>query len=469
MVETGAPALNRSRETRANTQSGYLMLFIWLLLLGVAAWAGVTNANAEYMAAWKWVVVVASAVVGLLILCGFYLINPNEAAAIQLFGAYKGTDREEGLRWVLPWLTRKKIAVRANNVISDKIKVNDLRGNPIEMAAQVVWRVTDTAQALFDVDDYKEFVMAQIEAAVRSIGSRYPYDDIEHQEVTLRGNHDEVGVELRKALIERLSVAGITVDECGLTHLAYAQEIAGAMLRRQQAEAVISARKKLVEGAVTMVEMALNLLSEKGVVELDDALFGQQVQRHLDHRHRAFDQLLACRNDRLGLLAAQHRTGDFLCISQMGKAAFVDGDPRNAQPLDQRLAQFDPDLVMVAAQRHFLMLNVVIGVARADRAHRGLDLRHHKFLVIVDVEQGLRGVGDAPHDLRCHLDRVAAQVVDLDLVGNDIVRAHRDLLAGQPWQHPAQPFFAVGALIRAEQLNRRSFVGVDQVKAAEDQ
>jgi regulator of protease activity HflC (stomatin/prohibitin superfamily) len=171
---------------------------------------------------------------------------------------------------VLPWLTRKKIAVRANNVISEKIKVNDLRGNPIEMAAQVVWRVTDTAQALFDVDDYKEFVMAQIEAAVRAIGSRYPYDDIEHQEITLRGNHDEVGVELRKALIERLEVAGITVDECGLTHLAYAQEIAGAMLRRQQAEAVIAARKKLVEGAVTMVEMALTHLSEKNVVELDD-------------------------------------------------------------------------------------------------------------------------------------------------------------------------------------------------------
>src|SRR3546814_21042372 len=116
MVETGAPALNRSRETRANTQSGYLMLFIWLLLLGVAAWAGITNANAEFMVAWKWIVVVASAIVGLLILCGFYLINPNEAAAIQLFGAYKGTDREEGLRWVLPWLTRKKIAVRANKI-----------------------------------------------------------------------------------------------------------------------------------------------------------------------------------------------------------------------------------------------------------------------------------------------------------------------------------------------------------------
>ncbi|GAO76840.1 MULTISPECIES: SPFH domain-containing protein [unclassified Sphingopyxis] len=271
MVETGTRALNRSRETRANTQSGYLMLLIWLGLLGAAIWAATTNIGADGIDwNWKWAVVVASGVIGTIILCGFYMINPNEAAAVQLFGAYRGTDREEGLRWVLPWLSRKKIAVRANNVISDKIKVNDLRGNPIEMAAQVVWRVTDTAQALFDVDDYKEFVMAQIEAAVRAIGSRYPYDDIEHQEVTLRGNHDEVGGELRKALIERLEVAGITVDECGLTHLAYAPEIAGAMLRRQQAEAVIAARKKLVEGAVTMVEMALQHLSEKNVVDLDD-------------------------------------------------------------------------------------------------------------------------------------------------------------------------------------------------------
>ena len=271
MVEAGTRALNRSRETRANTQSGYLMLLIWLILLGVAIWAVTSSIGGETIDwNWKWAVVVASGVIGTIILCGFYMINPNEAAAVQLFGAYRGTDREEGLRWVLPWLSRKKIAVRANNVISDKIKVNDLRGNPIEMAAQVVWRVTDTAQALFDVDDYKEFVMAQIEAAVRSIGSRYPYDDIEHQEVTLRGNHDEVGEELRKALIERLEVAGITVDECGLTHLAYAPEIAGAMLRRQQAEAVIAARKKLVEGAVTMVEMALQHLSEKNVVDLDD-------------------------------------------------------------------------------------------------------------------------------------------------------------------------------------------------------
>jgi regulator of protease activity HflC (stomatin/prohibitin superfamily) len=198
------------------------------------------------------------------------MIQPNQGVALTLFGAYKGTDRNEGLRWVWPWIGKAKVSLRANNLISEKIKVNDLRGNPIEIAAQVVWRVTDTAQALFDVDDYKAFVLAQIEAAVRTIGSRYPYDDIEHKEVTLRGNHDEVSAELRTALMERLAVAGITVDECGLTHLAYAQEIAGAMLRRQQAEAVIAARKKLVEGAVTMVEMALHQLSEKDVVHLDD-------------------------------------------------------------------------------------------------------------------------------------------------------------------------------------------------------
>lgn len=271
MSSADTPALNRSREYPATTQSGYVMLLISLLLAAAATWMFITAVRGEGPPHGMWLV--AALVTGffsLFCLTGFYMINPNEAAAIQLFGAYKGTDRSEGLRWVLPWLARKKIAVRANNVISEKIKVNDARGNPIEMAAQVVWRVTDTAQALFDVDDYREFVTAQMEAAVRSIGSRYPYDDIEHLEVTLRGNHEEVGAELRLALIERLSVAGITVDECGLTHLAYAPEIAGAMLRRQQAEAVIAARAKLVEGAVTMVELALTQLSEKDVVHLDD-------------------------------------------------------------------------------------------------------------------------------------------------------------------------------------------------------
>jgi regulator of protease activity HflC (stomatin/prohibitin superfamily) len=270
MIESQhSSALNASREVRASTSSGYLMLVIALVLLAFGAMLIVRLAN-DIGGGLDVVGAVLAMVAVALILSGFYLINPNEAAAIQLFGTYKGTDRETGLRWVLPWYSKKKISARANNLISDKIKVNDLRGNPIEMAAQVVWRVTDTAQALFDVDDYKAFVMVQIEAAIRTIGARYPYDDFTHQEITLRGSHDQVGAELRAELIERLSVAGITVDECGFTHLAYAQEIAGAMLRRQQAEAVVAARKTLVEGAVGMVEMALQMLSEKRVVELDD-------------------------------------------------------------------------------------------------------------------------------------------------------------------------------------------------------
>ena len=261
-------SLNASRENAARSFNGYLMLLLMVLSMGWFAWSMVSviggGPDADFVG------MVASIAVFLFVSIGFYMIQPNQGVALTLFGAYKGTDRNEGLRWIWPWMGKAKVSLRSNNLISDKIKVNDLRGNPIEIAAQVVWRVTDTAQALFDVDDYKAFVLAQIEAAVRTIGSRYPYDDIEHKEVTLRGNHDEVGGELRTALMERLAVAGITVDECGLTHLAYAQEIAGAMLRRQQAEAVIAARKKLVEGAVTMVEMALTQLSEKNVVHLDD-------------------------------------------------------------------------------------------------------------------------------------------------------------------------------------------------------
>lgn len=267
MVEQGS--LTRSQERRARTTSGYPMLGITAGLVAIGAIAVVRLANAlspPIMA----IVPLACALGAAFIACGFYMLQPNQAAAITLFGSYAGTDRTSGLRWVLPWLMRRKVSVRANNVISERIKVNDLRGNPIEMAAQVVWRVTDTAQALFDVDDYKAFVNVQIEAAVRTIGSRYPYDDYEHQEVTLRGNHDTVASQLRAELIARLVVGGMTVDECGFTHLAYAQEIAGAMLRRQQAQAVVAARTTLVEGAVGMVELALAQLSAKNVVELDD-------------------------------------------------------------------------------------------------------------------------------------------------------------------------------------------------------
>lgn len=261
--------LTLSRERGATTYSGYPLL----LALGVLVVGGI--AAVTQLATDQWppvmaIVPILCAIGAVFILPGFYMLQPNQAAAITLFGSYRGTDRVSGLRWVLPWMIRRRISVRANNIISDRIKVNDLRGNPIEMAAQVVWRVTDTAQALFDVDDYKAFVNVQIEAAVRTIGARYPYDDFTHEEMTLRGNHDQVGNELLAELMARLDVAGISVDECGFTHLAYAQEIAGAMLRRQQAEAVVAARRTLVEGAVGMVEMALAQLSEKNVVELDD-------------------------------------------------------------------------------------------------------------------------------------------------------------------------------------------------------
>ncbi len=260
-------ALTLSSERTAATSSGYVMLLLMLLALAAGVFATTLMQDDPALGA---LILVSAILVLMFILCGFYMLQPNQATAITLFGSYKGTDRNTGLRWVLPWLGRKKVSLRANNMISERLKVNDQRGNPIEIAAQVVWRVTDTAQALFDIDDYKAFVIVQIEAAVRTIGARYPYDDFEHQEVTLRGNHDQVGAELRQELIARLVVAGITVDECGFTHLAYAQEIAGAMLRRQQAQAVVAARKTLVEGAVGMVEMALEMLSEKNVVELDD-------------------------------------------------------------------------------------------------------------------------------------------------------------------------------------------------------
>lgn len=262
-------ALNASQEFRATTNSGYVMLVV-ALVLAVLAFFTITQLVSDEAGPVFALVPILSMIGVVLCLSGFYMLQPNQAAAITLFGSYKGTDRNTGLRWVLPWYGKAKISARANNLISEKIKVNDLRGNPIEIAAQVVWRVTDTAQALFDVDDYRAFVTAQIEAAVRTIGSRYPYDDFAHQEVTLRGNHEQVGAELKAELMARLAVAGITVDECGFTHLAYAQEIASAMLRRQQAEAVVAARKTLVEGAVGMVEMALEMLSAKNVVELDD-------------------------------------------------------------------------------------------------------------------------------------------------------------------------------------------------------
>jgi regulator of protease activity HflC (stomatin/prohibitin superfamily) len=218
MNTKASPSLNASREYAASTYSGYVMLAAMLCVPIVAGLAALGAMRAAP------VILALAAFAFVVIAKGFYSLQPNQAAAVTLFGNYCGTDRTTGLRWVWPWMAKTKLSARANNIISETIKVNDLRGNPIEMAAQVVWRVTDTAQALFDVDNYTAFVKVQIEAAVRTIGSRYPYDDFEHLEVTLRGNSDQVKSELRAELINRLQVAGITVDECGFTHLAYASK-----------------------------------------------------------------------------------------------------------------------------------------------------------------------------------------------------------------------------------------------------
>ena len=264
---SGGGAMVASTESAASTFNGYVFLLLMLvsMLLPVL---GVGMAKSGNMLGL--VLAGLSALAFLFIISGFYMLNPNEAAAIQLFGSYKGTDRNTGLRWRWPWLSRKKISVRVHNVTSEKVKVNDLRGNPVEIATNVVWRVSDTAKALFDVENYQEFVDIQIESAVRVIGARYPYDDFNADEVTLRGDAEEVSHELEKQLQERVGTAGVQIDECRLTHLAYAPEIAQSMLRRQQAEAVIAARSRLVEGAVTIVEHALAMLSEKNVVHLDD-------------------------------------------------------------------------------------------------------------------------------------------------------------------------------------------------------
>jgi regulator of protease activity HflC (stomatin/prohibitin superfamily) len=266
MSDFDSRALRSSAERPASTASGYAMLLVALIaLIGIIA-----SAPQIGEAAWAPFALVLAVLILAFGAPGFYLLQPNQAAAILLFGEYKGTDRTTGLRWTWPWMIKSKVSVRIHNITSERLKVNDLRGNPIEIASNVVWRVVDTAQALFDVDDYREFVHIQIESAVRAIGSRYPYDDFTHEEITLRGNAEHVSEELRVELQERVLAAGVHIDECRLTHLAYAQEIAQAMLRRQQAEAVVAARKTLVEGAVGMVEMALEQLSDKNVVELDD-------------------------------------------------------------------------------------------------------------------------------------------------------------------------------------------------------
>jgi regulator of protease activity HflC (stomatin/prohibitin superfamily) len=201
---------------------------------------------------------------------GFFTLQPNEARVLILFGAYVGTVRDSGFHWTNPFNRKLRISLRAHNLNGQPLKVNDKRGNPIEIGAVVVWRIEDTAQAMFDVERYDDYVSVQSESAVRHLASSYAYDHGEENEITLRSGVDEVSVNLRKELQERLAKAGVVVEEARLTHLAYAPEIASAMLRRQQAEAVIAARKQIVHGAVSMVDMALRDLAEKSVVTLDE-------------------------------------------------------------------------------------------------------------------------------------------------------------------------------------------------------
>ncbi len=204
-------------------------------------------------------------------LVGHFTLQPNQARVLILFGAYHGTVRQSGFHWANPFYSKgMKVSLRAHNFSTEKLKVNDKRGNPIEIAAVVVWRVRDTAQAKFDVEDYEEYVDVQSESAVRHLASSYAYDQGEEDEITLRSNADEVSASLKHELQMRLDKAGVVVEEARITHLAYAPEIAQAMLRRQQAEAIIAARQKIVQGAVTMVEMALQYLADKKVVQLDD-------------------------------------------------------------------------------------------------------------------------------------------------------------------------------------------------------
>jgi SPFH domain / Band 7 family len=209
---------------------------------------------------------------GVFILPGLYMLQPNEAAILTLFGRYAGTDRAEGLRWAIPFYMKRKISLRSRNLNAPTLKVNDKRGNPVEISAVVVWRVDDTAQAVFNVDDFENYVRVQAEAALRHLATQFAYDegeDLAPGETTLRSGQAAV-LALKAELQERFGDAGVMVDDAKLSHLAYAPEIAQVMLRRQQAEAIISARQKIVHGAVSMVESALKGLSERGIVTLDD-------------------------------------------------------------------------------------------------------------------------------------------------------------------------------------------------------
>jgi regulator of protease activity HflC (stomatin/prohibitin superfamily) len=243
--------------------SGYLFLILGLLLIGAAVICFIGEII------WLGSILI---LVSILILAGLMVVNPNESMVMVLFGAYRGTVKTNGFWWNIPFYSRKKISLRARNFDSEPIKVNDKNGNPIKIGLVLVWKVENTYKAAFDVDNYEHFVLVQSDAALRKLAGLYPYDNWEghEQEMTLRSGGEEVNDELEREIRERLMIAGINVIEARINYIAYSEEIAGAMLRRQQATAVVAARFKIVEGAVSMVEMALEQLSVKGIIDLDE-------------------------------------------------------------------------------------------------------------------------------------------------------------------------------------------------------
>ncbi|GAB2724587.1 SPFH domain-containing protein [Streptomyces bullii] len=261
----------RVREFPAHSIGGGFALLLGLLGLLIGA-ALIVSATAVSGGGAKAALIIPGIVIGLaavLAMCGLNMVAPGEARVVQLFGRYRGTIRQDGLRWVNPLTSRTKISTRVRNHETAVLKVNDAYGNPIELAAVVVWKVEDTAQAIFEVDDYIEFVSTQTEAAVRHIAIEYPYDAHEEDGLSLRGNAEEITEKLAAELHARVEAAGVQIVESRFTHLAYAPEIASAMLQRQQAGAVVAARRQIVEGAVGMVEMALTRITEQDIVELD--------------------------------------------------------------------------------------------------------------------------------------------------------------------------------------------------------
>ncbi|MHC4451105.1 MAG: SPFH domain-containing protein [Planctomycetota bacterium] len=255
----------KERETRG--LPGFPMLLATIALVAGMIWMLVTNDGRS-------VGLIVLGVIGLLVafvsLFGHVVVQPNDSAVLTLFGKYNGTIRTDGWHYVFPFNARKRTSLRVRNFETDRLKVNDLDGNPVEIAAVIVWKVVDTAEACFEVDDYVHYVHVQSESALRNMATHYPYDTDDEDQVSLRGSTDAVADKLRDEVDKRLDKAGVTVLEARITHLAYAQEIASAMLQRQQASAIIAARQKIVEGAVGMVQMALEHLSRDGIVELDE-------------------------------------------------------------------------------------------------------------------------------------------------------------------------------------------------------